>query len=416
MKIYYFFIFLLLLLSTSLFAAPKTLKKGVWYTELQLSDKDVLPFLFELKNTKGSLSFTIKNGEERILLSDIERKKDSLFVYFPAFDSEFRSKLHSNKHLSGYWINHEKKGNYRIPFWSKHEFKTKYPIEKTVAQVSGRWEVTFDYQGDQPYPAIGLFESNVIKSYTGQLLQNRITGTFLTETGDYRFLEGATIGDSLYLSAFDGAHAFLFKAQLREDTLWGTFLSGNHYKCQWFGVRNSAFQLQSPDSLTSLTSKSPLIFTLPSIDGGTYSYPNENLKGKVVLIQIMGTWCPNCLDESIYLKQLLHEYSKELEIIAVSFETPKTIDEKIEKVSAYRKNLNLPYTFLIGGDACKPCATALFPMLSDITSFPTLLFIDKQGTIRKIHTGFNGPGTGNYYQEFVTSTQQFIEQLVKEEF
>ena len=83
-------------------------------------------------------------------------------------------------------------------------------------------------------------------------------------------------------------------------------------------------------------------------------------------------------------------------------------------MEAYKNALNLDYTFLIGGDACKPCATNLFPQLSEIISFPTLIFIDKVGEIRKIHTGFSGPGTGVYYDRFVTETNQFIEMLVNE--
>ncbi|MBK9589988.1 MAG: TlpA family protein disulfide reductase [Crocinitomicaceae bacterium] len=128
----------------------------------------------------------------------------------------------------------------------------------------------------------------------------------------------------------------------------------------------------------------------------------------------MGTWCLNCLDESNYLKKIYAQYSDQLEIIAVTFETQKTTEEKIEKVARYKEALDLNYTFLIGGDACKPCASKVFPQLSDIISFPTLIFIDKKGEIRKIHTGFSGPGTGEHYAEFVKETDLFIESLIQE--
>jgi thiol-disulfide isomerase/thioredoxin len=128
----------------------------------------------------------------------------------------------------------------------------------------------------------------------------------------------------------------------------------------------------------------------------------------------MGTWCPNCLDESRYLRDQKNKYQDNLEIIAVTFESQETYEEKIEKVKRYKENLDLNYTFVIGGKACKQCAADLFPMLNNVVSFPTLIFIDKTGTIRRIHTGFNGPGTGAYYEKFVEKTNMFIEQLITE--
>lgn len=380
---------------------------------IQLSEKDNIPLLLDFKKDKKTSQICIYNGSERIILEQVEYDQDSVFISFPAFASEFRAKVHGKKHITGNWYNHAKKGNYFLPFWSKHAHSNKYPVEDPKINVSGKWEVTFDYD-DSPYKSIGIFNQEPIKGIDKRDLTNRMTGTFLTETGDYRFLEGASINDSLYLSTFDGSHAFLFKAQLKNDTLWGQFLSGNHYQSNWYAVKNPDFELGHPDSLTYVQNDQQIEFTLPDLNGGTYTYPNDEVKDKVHLIQIMGTWCPNCLDESMYLKDLYKKHDGKLEIIAVTFETQKGIAAKIDKVNSYKVNLELPYQFVIGGDACKPCATELFPMLNEIISFPTLIFMDKKGEIRKVHTGFNGPGTGNYYDQFVSSTNDFIQALINE--
>ena len=150
------------------------------------------------------------------------------------------------------------------------------------------------------------------------------------------------------------------------------------------------------------------------MDKVPYKYPNEDIENEVTLIQIMGTWCPNCLDESVYLAQLRKKYPDDLNIISITFETQKSMDDKIAKVDKFRTVLGLDWTFLIGGDACKKCAADLFPQLNSIISFPTLLFIDKKGMARRIHTGFSGPGTGEYYTSFVEETDAFIEMLVNE--
>ncbi|MBD3639064.1 MAG: TlpA family protein disulfide reductase [Crocinitomicaceae bacterium] len=413
MKPYKLFFLLALFFTSQGYSRNTKLKSGIWYTSFQLSEQDHLPVLLELKKEKKVFLLNIINGSERILLDKMEQKGDSVFLDFPAFASELRAKIHHKKYITGRWYNHAKKGNYYLPFWSRYQYADKYPNTASEIDVEGRWEVTFDYD-KEPEKAIGLFHKDVIKSFSGELLDNRVTGTFMTETGDYRFLEGATIKDSLYLSAFDGSHAFLFKAQLREDTLWGKFLSGKHFACNWFALKNDAFELHHPDSLTFVTNDQPISFILPDLNGEEYNFPGDAETNKVTLIQIMGTWCPNCLDESLYLKQLCKTHGENLQIISVTFETQEKLADKINKVKAYRDNLELPFKFLIGGDACKKCATDLFPMLNNIISFPTLVFIDKKGEIRKIHTGFNGPGTGQYYEQFVNETNQFVSELIGE--
>ena len=128
----------------------------------------------------------------------------------------------------------------------------------------------------------------------------------------------------------------------------------------------------------------------------------------------MGTWCPNCLDESRYLNQKKETFGNQLNIISVAFEMPKTLEAKIAKVQSFKDDLGLDFKFLIGGKASKLEALELFPMLNKVISFPTLIFIDKAGTIRKIHTGFSGPGTGQHYKAFVERTDSFLEALIAE--
>ena len=384
-------------------------KSGYWYTEFQLAEGIILPASFTIEKVNKNLHLTIINGEEQIHLSQINLVGDSLFVLFQTFDAELKIKIHNKTYITGAWFNRAKSDTYNVPFWSRFEGDSRYPFISEQIAVEGKWEVTFDYKTN-PEKAVGLFnyqKNTIIRS-------NVLSGTFLTETGDYRYLTGATIGDSLFLSTFDGSHAFLFQAQLRKDTLWGKFYSGKHYNTDWYAVKNETFELTHPDSLTYVVNEEPISFELMRLDKTLYKFPNETLKNKVVLIQIMGTWCPNCLDESNYLRGINERYPNQLEILAVTFETQKTTDEKIEKVKKYKDALNLNYTFLIGGDACKPCAASLFPQLSEIISFPTLIFIDKTGAIRKIHTGFSGPGTVDYYLNFVAETDAFIEALVKE--
>lgn len=404
-----FFLFSLCFFSTFTFSKSKMLKTGFWHAEFLLNETSVLPVSFMVDQKENNLIIRLMNADESIVLNDVIRRKDSLFITFPTFDSELKARIVKKNELEGAWYNYAKGAHYKINFTSSNAYKPRFPKLGSTVSVFGKWEVTFDYDTN-PEKAIGIFDSiNYHCSYSNK---DEVKGTFLTETGDYRYLEGVVSNDSLYLSTFDGSHAFLFRSKLVNDTLWGDFLSGTHYQTKWYAVRNNRFELTDPDSLTYLVSDNAITLSLPDLDNKLYNYPNENTKNKVTLIQIMGTWCPNCLDESRYLNEQKKKYGDRLEIIAVTFETQLTLEERIEKVKKYKANLGLDYTFLMGGKASKKIASDLFPMLNNIISFPTLIFIDKSSKVIRIHTGFSGPGTGIYYDNFVEKTNQLLDELI----
>lgn len=404
MSVKHILLFLLITTLNSSFTIAKNikLKPGTWRTELKLNNESSLPFTVEY--SKNTNSVVLINATERIPLENVQINENVISIKFPIFNSELIGTIISNKRIEGYWHNYSKGDKYKIPFVSTCNSKSRFDKPQTNPEpFIGKWEVTFDYN-DSKEKAIGLFESK----------ENSMHGTFLTETGDYRFLEGVSNGNSLELSCFDGSHAFLFTSELKNDTLWGTFLSGTHYKTNWFAVRNETFELRDPEKLTYLVNDDPITFNLTDLDGKSYSYPNEDTKNKVVLIQIMGTWCPNCMDETNYLTDLYAQHKNDIEIIGIGFEVGKSEIDRINTISKYKHHMKIDYPLLVGGDACKPCAIKKFPMLNNIMSFPTLLIIDKKGEVRKIHTGFSGPSTGKYYTDFITHTNQFIEDLIKE--
>ncbi len=380
----------------------KKLKSGVWRAELFISKNQSIPFNF-LVDYKAKL-ITILNADEKIKLKTLQINGRHFSVSFPIFNTKIIGEIVSKKQIKGFWYNYSKGDDYKIPFVSffNDEKRFKQPISNTN-KFTGKWEVTFNYTKDKE-KAIGLFDFK----------NNSIHGTFLTETGDYRFLEGVCFDDSLKLSCFDGSHAFLFNAKLKNDTLWGDFYSGTHYYTNWFAVKNPNFELRDPEKLTYLVEDNTFEFNVRDLNDDDYLYPNEQTKGKVVLIQIMGTWCPNCLDETNYLKTLQEKYKDNIKIIGVGFELGKTNKEKINTLKTYQSYLNINYTLLLGGDACKPCAENVFPMLNGIISFPTLIIVDKHNKVRKIHTGFSGPSTGKYYTDFVNHTNLFVEKLINE--
>ena len=336
---------------------------------------------------------TIYNGEEAIEAHEVGWKEDSLFVQLPHFNSELHARMVGEGELEGVWRNFAKGPDYAIPFVATARASGCPGSEEDVPSLEGRWATTFSDDEDE-WPAIGEFRQQ------GAMLQ----GTFLTETGDYRFLEGCVSQDKFRLGTFDGAHAFLFSGSILQDgTLEGTFYSGNHYSARFVAEKDENARLRSADSLTYLKEGyDKFAFSFPDLDGNMVSLEDERFRDKVVIVQIMGSWCPNCLDESRLFAEWYNRYHDQgLEVVALAFERSDDFEQAKKAVERFRKPLEADYPFLIAGVASKQSAAEKLPMLNHVMSYPTSIFIDREGNIRKIHTGFSGPGTGKHYEAFV---------------
>ena len=103
-----------------------------------------------------------------------------------------------------------------------------------------------------------------------------------------------------------------------------------------------------------------------------------------------------------------------MEIISIGYEIGADYLAQAASIERLKNRLNIAYPLLVGGSANKNLASKHFSMLNQIISFPTSILIGKDGLVRNIHTGFNGPGTGKYYEDYARETAIFIEKLLKE--
>ncbi len=383
-------------------------KKGEYTAFLQLNETTQMPVHLAFENTEKGKKWIIKNNTERIELTFKEKRNDSCVLVFPDFDSELHV-LVKAKTAIGYWYNFNKANGYKIPFSAKLDKKQRKETKNSLVSPlkETRFETHFSPNTEDEEIGLGIFSTDSLA---------RFIGTVRTTTGDYRYLQGKLNEDgTFYLSVFDGTHAFLLTGKKENGMLNGTFFSGKHYQTSFTAKENPTFELPHPDSLTTLKKDSVKVqFVLKDMNGNAFVFPNERFEKKVVIIQIMGTWCPNCMDETRFYNELYEKYhNKGLEIISVAYETPDDFSEKVKKVTSLKDRYKLPFTFLIGGKASKALAAEQFPMLSNVISFPTSIYIDKNGNVVKIHTGFNGPATEKEYEKFREETFQLMESLLK---
>lgn len=379
------------------------LEVGMFRAELKVNDSLNLPFNFEVLSENELRVF---NADEVIEVKDIIYKNDSVYINMPVFEGVLVAKIEDNK-LNGSF----KKPNLNRVMPLKAEKNTSRFDEGLAANhtISGNWETVFSPEiEDESYIAKGIFEQK----------GNHVKGTFRTTTGDYRFLEGVLNGNKLQLSTFDGAHAFLFTATVTDSTMHGNFYSGNHWSEPFVAKRNDSFELPDANDLTFLKKGyDGITFTFPDETGKMVSLNDARFKNKVVLVQIMGTWCPNCLDESkFYADYYKNNTNKDLEIIALAFEYVKTKEAAFKNIKRLKENTGISYPILLAqfGSASKIKANEKLPMLNHVLSYPTTIFIDKKGSVRKIHTGFNGPATGEKFTEFKSEFNGFVDKLLSE--
>lgn len=406
----------ILLVSTLFFACRPSQEErsqpsliGYWRFVLH-SEGGAIPFNMEIFEENGTLKAFIRNGEEKLLLDSIRIQGDSVIMPLHIFDAALLGKRYGSDTLEGEFVKFYapdqsvaftaiRRQNYRF-----------FPDSMSLAPAfdfSGKWEVTFTKPNGSTYPAVGIFQQN----------GDAVTGTFLTETGDYRYLEGNAAGKTLYLSAFDGNHAFLFVATSQEgNQLKGDFWSGKDYHETWTATRNDSAELRNPYELTYLKEGYDKIdFTLPDLDSNLVSLSDPRYRGKVIILQLFGSWCPNCMDETAFLADWYRKNkNKDIAIIALAFERKADFQYAKRMVERVKKRFAAEYDFLIAGTNDKEGTARVLPMLNHVMSFPTTIFIDKQGKVRKIHTGFYGPGTGEYYKRWREEFNSTISELLGE--
>lgn len=368
---------------------------------------DEVPFFLNLKKNGEKWAAEVLNGEEVLNYDEVYVGGDSIRIVMGIFDAEIKAKMMEDGSLQGVFVKNFSSG-YSIPFLAEKGDLPRFHTTKAPEfDFSGKWKTDFNDGNGKTYEAIALFEQE----------GEKITGTFLTKLGDYRFLEGNVEGNTFYLSAFDGSHVYYFEGSAEADgSIKGKFRSGPKYQETFVAEKNEQFELPDAYSMNYLKEGfDKFSFTFPDVDGKMVSLEDETFKNKVVLVQLFGTWCPNCMDETKFLAEWYKKNkSRGVEIIALAFESKADFDYASGRVRKTKERMGAEYTFLIAGESNKEKASEALPALNQVIAFPTLIYLDKKGQVKKIHTGFSGPGTGGYYHRWVEEHENLVNDLLLE--
>ncbi len=345
--------------------------------------------------------WNIINAEEIIQLDSIVFSGDSFFIKLPLFDSSMRGYWRGDS-LFGEWTDHSRK-DYTVTFTGGTE----------VARDCDSQLEEFNYNvefspGDTSEATKGVA---VLQKHG-----NVVTGTIMTETGDYRYLQGEWKQDTIWLSAFDGTHLFYLRGEVKGDSIInGLFLSGKHWKESWVAIKTPTNTLRNPYSIATIQVNENPTFTVLNSNESPVVFDSSTWKNHASIIQIMGSWCPNCTDESRFLKELYSEYgNRGLQIFPVAFERGDDVSLACKRLTSQFKQLQLPYPFYYGGKANKEEAQKTLHFLTSVHSFPTTVFIDKKGIIRRVYTGYYGPSTRGEYTKHSSEIRSLVNDLLSE--
>jgi peroxiredoxin len=397
---------LVLVTGASVFAqAP--LPSGPYRGEFQTPNGSV-PFNFEIKSGSGTTKTAyLLNANEREELTGVQQQGDSVFIPIPLYNATLRFKRSGNQ-LTGIY---EAGEGQPIPVTA--EFGRTDRFEKGEAptvSLNGKWDIGIQRNSSDRNDinqTVGVFEQK----------GSRVTGTVLTITGDYRYLDGQVTGNEFRLSSFSGSAPAVLQGKINPDgTLTGEF----RYIRGAFpltGRKNDNAKLPDLYSLTYLKpGYKKLDFTFPDLNDKPISLTDAKYKGKVVIVTILGSWCPNCIDETAFLAPWYKANKQRgVEIIGLAFERKN--DPTFAKTALTRliNRYDVQYDILFAGIADKKVASDALPALNKVLAFPTTIILDKQGNVAQIHTGYTGPATGKYYDEYVSEFNQTIDKLLKNE-
>ena len=407
-----FFVLAILIVSLTSCGKKNEMKTGPWLGVIQIDPQDkslVVPFNMTYSiNKNGTAQFEITNADEKIIITEITRNGDTLIMKPPVFTSVIVAVLRNDSLVGKYYPKGIEVGN-PYKFYAVSGVVDRFPwyTEKAAFDVTGRWKVIENPGTSDSTIMVGEFRQ------TG----DKVLGTFLNTTGDYRYLEGKVSGNKFLFSKMDGAQSLIFNADIKDAKTMenGRFMGSSKWTSKWMAIKDDNIVLPGSEDLVKVK-KGYTTFDFAGIDmnGKRITSKDEIFKNKVVAVLAGGSWCPNCLDEARLFRDLYSKYKEQgFEVVALNFED-KTFEPSKKKMERFINQTGANYTFLyVAPRGREKRDSVLYPIEGQM-AFPTGLFLDKTGTIRKVETGFSGPGTGEHYTKFVEETTKLIELLLSE--
>jgi thiol-disulfide isomerase/thioredoxin len=388
-----------LLVFLSGLASAAAIKSGQWRFEMTTAHTKI-PFIVELNQNGKQLTGKLLNGKEIIPLKGLKLSGNNISIPLQDYENSLEMRIEGPTSLSGNFVRHNKNPKVMLPVQAQFN-QERFPGDKNPPEgdFSGKWEVTLNDGPESSSPGIVVFEQK----------GNDLHGTIMTPTGDYRFFQGYVSGNSFEVASFDGVYNYHFQGKVDKKKLKGEIKSTTLTEVT--GNYNPKAELPDAYAQTQLQS---INFTFPDLTGKQISLQNPKFKDKPVIVTFFGSWCPNCIDEMNYLIPWYNQNAKRgVEVVALAFERSLTEEDAKRQLKKVHHKNNIPFTLLVAGTSGNDKPADKIKGLKNFISFPTTIFLNKKHEVVKVHAGFNGPSTGEYFVQWQNEFNQTVNKLLE---
>ncbi|MFH0989313.1 MAG: TlpA disulfide reductase family protein [bacterium] len=381
---------------------------GRWCGSVTLYDGKQLPFQMYLDLSKPTGFFLV--DDEQTPIPEIQIHGDSMNFIFTEFNSAMRGLLKAGKY-SGQFFRYRKDTSW-IAFEATSMADQPQAAEQAAPTVTktplvGKFRAYFT-------TAIGL---DSLTTATFWIKRDTIFGTLIAPDGDYGLMTGVQQGDDVQLNRFTGWQATMIKLARR-----GTSWSGKVYNRNNPPVSFALEPLASASSVsanrggaTMRENKKPFHFSGRTLAGDSITSNDKRFNGKALLVEVMGTWCHNCMDAAPLLQQLYAEFQAQgLEVVGLAFELSNDFNAGQLNLQKFKARYGITYPLVFSGSTESQNVEAkIRSQVNNFGGYPSTFFIARNGLVKEIHSGFRGPGTGEEYQNQVQDYYRLVKELLR---
>jgi thiol-disulfide isomerase/thioredoxin len=390
-----------LLLTPALRAqAPPQSLAGLWDAAVVVNGLEI-PFRFEIAGSGSAVSGSFFNGDEKVTSTGGKFDSGMLTLNFDHYATQIEAGF-VNGRLAG--VYNRAQGFY--PFYAR-KFTPSNVFPNDVPQIDGLW-------------TIGNVNSNKGEAAWRFIVRQsgaEVTAAILRVDGDTGALAGTFRNGKFIVSHFSGARPLVLELTPQQD---GTLEIVRNRTEKMVAIKDADAKLQGvaeptdPSRHSSVKNPTePFKFAFPDVTGKIVSSADARFRGKVVIVGIGGSWCPNCHDEAPFLSELYTKYKdKGLEIVELSFEEEAQKAKGYPRLAAFNKRYGVNYTVLLAGDQADVAGKV--PQIHNLNSFPTTIFVGRDGLVRAVHAGFAGAVSGVFHENAKDEITATVERLLAE--
>lgn len=377
---------------------------GLWQAEVISDEGPNVAFQLEVRKDGDQWKGALVNGPDREEATSGSFDGKTLLLKFNFYDAELRAELDNGK-LTGEFSRQRGKTKLVRKIVATKDLP-KYAETASGPSLTGDWILE-----------VGEGDSKRIWSASFQQQGEKLTGTVIPISGDWGNITGSIRNGEVYLSRFDGIRALLLTGKVAEDgTLQGSIGDRKVLGRRLEQAVSQGVKPQDPGSYTTMKNpEEPLRFQGVDLDGKLVKSTDPRFQGKVVVVTITGTWCPNCHDEAPVLVDLYAKYkSQGLEVVALAYEYTGDQARDLEQLRIYRQRHGIEFPMLLAGTTEPGEIARTLPQLVNFGAYPTTIYIGRDGKVDYIHAGFEGKATGERHQKLVQEMEHRIQAMLQQ--